>query len=418
MGKQILMVRNERGATFVLFALSLAMLMGMAALAVDLSMLHKARSDAQRAADAAALAGASALIDYSTAPNDTAFARVRARDLATKNTVLNATVTIANADIVPDRIKHQVRVTVRRTGINTWFAKLLGVAAANVSASATAEAIEATGGSSSCVKPFAVPDIWDEKTQDNGPRNFANNRVWDFDISRTAGEIWTYDPGLGDTYKPYIKNDNTSTGYGSAWRDAADKNVTGDYGQKVLIKAQDPKASLEPGFFYPFRMPDSKGGQDYAENIASCAPGISIGGAGYSIEPGNMIGPTADGLSDLLALDPAASWKDGVGNSQGSITGSTYSDPMQSPRVIRVGLFDPALIATIQGAGGGNVIFNNIGLMFIETCTNASGNVRPNCKGGGPAGNVTARFLGFAAGQPGPAGIGTGSLIKVLRLVK
>ena len=50
--------KNERGITIVLVAFSLLSLLGMAALAIDVSTLYVAHGEAQRAADAAALAGA------------------------------------------------------------------------------------------------------------------------------------------------------------------------------------------------------------------------------------------------------------------------------------------------------------------------------------------------------------------------
>ena len=50
--------KNERGITIVLVAFSLLSLLGMAALAIDVSTLYMAHGEAQRAADAAALAGA------------------------------------------------------------------------------------------------------------------------------------------------------------------------------------------------------------------------------------------------------------------------------------------------------------------------------------------------------------------------
>ena len=49
---------GRRGATAAFVVVTLAALLGMVALAVDVGMLMKVRSDAQRAADAAALAGA------------------------------------------------------------------------------------------------------------------------------------------------------------------------------------------------------------------------------------------------------------------------------------------------------------------------------------------------------------------------
>ena len=53
-------VRNKRGGVLVLYTVAMVAMMGMAALAIDLGMLRKSRAEAQRAADAAALAGASA----------------------------------------------------------------------------------------------------------------------------------------------------------------------------------------------------------------------------------------------------------------------------------------------------------------------------------------------------------------------
>ena len=49
---------GERGVTLVIFAFFIVFLLGVAALAIDLGLLYVARSEAQRSADAAALAGA------------------------------------------------------------------------------------------------------------------------------------------------------------------------------------------------------------------------------------------------------------------------------------------------------------------------------------------------------------------------
>src|SRR5271156_543161 len=54
---------DERGQTIILVAISLVSLLAMAALAIDVVTLYSARSEIQRAADAAALAGAKALAD-------------------------------------------------------------------------------------------------------------------------------------------------------------------------------------------------------------------------------------------------------------------------------------------------------------------------------------------------------------------
>src|SRR5437762_3510784 len=57
------MKSKEQGQTLVLVALTLVSLLAMAALAIDVVTLYVAKSEAQRAADAAALAGAKAFVD-------------------------------------------------------------------------------------------------------------------------------------------------------------------------------------------------------------------------------------------------------------------------------------------------------------------------------------------------------------------
>ena len=55
--------RDERGQTLALVALSIVALLGFAALAIDVATLYVAHSEVQRAADAAALAGAKVIAD-------------------------------------------------------------------------------------------------------------------------------------------------------------------------------------------------------------------------------------------------------------------------------------------------------------------------------------------------------------------
>ena len=62
---------HERGQTMIFVAISMVSLLAMAALAIDIVTLYVARSEIQRAADAAALAGAKAIADsgFTTLPS-------------------------------------------------------------------------------------------------------------------------------------------------------------------------------------------------------------------------------------------------------------------------------------------------------------------------------------------------------------
>src|SRR5713226_6716888 len=82
---------REQGQTIVLVALALVTLLAMAALAIDVVTLYVARSEMQRAADAAALAGAKAFVDsgVTTDPTNTNL-QTLAQDMA--NATINSIV--------------------------------------------------------------------------------------------------------------------------------------------------------------------------------------------------------------------------------------------------------------------------------------------------------------------------------------
>src|SRR6266704_90678 len=80
--------RQELGQTIALVAVAMVSVLAMAALAIDLTTLYVAHGEIQRAADAAALAGAKAFVDsgVTTSPSNPALqnlAQTMAGDFAT-----------------------------------------------------------------------------------------------------------------------------------------------------------------------------------------------------------------------------------------------------------------------------------------------------------------------------------------------
>ncbi len=73
--------RDESGQSLILFALGLAVLLGMAAMTIDVGLAYVARRDMQNATDAAALAGADLLLEGQSS----GLAKNAARDLALQN---------------------------------------------------------------------------------------------------------------------------------------------------------------------------------------------------------------------------------------------------------------------------------------------------------------------------------------------
>src|SRR6185437_12368443 len=91
--------RRERGVTLVMMALTLFLALSMSALAVDYGMIKAAKAEAQRAVDAAALAGASAFLIPDPTVDKEPEAISRARDYAKKHTVHSVQVTDAEIGV-------------------------------------------------------------------------------------------------------------------------------------------------------------------------------------------------------------------------------------------------------------------------------------------------------------------------------
>ena len=166
---------GERGQTIVLVALSIVSLLAMGALAIDVVTLYTARSEIQRAADAAALAGAKACVDSgSTSDPNNASLQTLARSMGTS--FINAILAENKVGGVPpvllgtpvyDFTTHpgnpQVTVTLQRTDLPIFFARMWSRAAPTVTAVARAEAYNASNSqtntgnlvpiSPKCVKP-------------------------------------------------------------------------------------------------------------------------------------------------------------------------------------------------------------------------------------------------------------------------
>ena len=416
--------RNERGATLALMAVVLFGMLALSALAIDLAMLRDARSEAQRAADAIALAGASAFLEPETIPNQIQIARERALKYAQLNRVradsldtLNVTITPVmvpteptgmvttietnevTLNIVPDSQK--VRAWVHRAGIGTFFGGTLGVPFGHVKAMATAWASSA--GTGKCLKPLAIPDIFNETSNacGNRPQDCNANKLWD------TGEGWDFNPEEGDTYVPFNPDapDPSQTGYGSAWRNEVD-GIIGDQGRQITIKAQRPGEAITSGFFYPWRIGESSGANDYKWNILNCnETEVSVGDS-VDIEPGNMVGPTRQAFEDLIDMDPGAYYDPSTGEIEGSSYGDHWRD---SPRVVPLGLFDPNLIEGING-GSVPIVFNNFALFFVE------GFDTQNWRGPPSQAPLKGRFLHpFIGSDDGPV---FGPLVKRLSLIE
>ena len=114
---------------------------------------------------------------------------------------------------------------------------------------------------------------------------------------------------------------------------------------QTTLKNGNPNSNNEaitPGWFLPVRLPDGNGGYtsgaaDYRAEIANCNGHPVVIGQYLPTETGNMVGPTAQGVGDLVNKDSGASW-DAVNK---RITGTCApSCAPISPRIVPITVFD------------------------------------------------------------------------------
>ena len=193
-GNLLKAVQNRRGVTAVIVAICLIMLIGFAALAIDIGYLYATRNELQNVADAAALAGAGYLgsvyetLTYSQ-QQGYVFNRQDIVDavnqVAQKNKAAGSSISINDGDIFigslnwsydPPKIDPEtliapdaVRVIARRDNIATFFARIFGFSTASVNVDATAALTASTTvekgelktpfGVSECIFPKPCTDL-------------------------------------------------------------------------------------------------------------------------------------------------------------------------------------------------------------------------------------------------------------------
>ena len=332
---------GERGAVTAITALGMTLLLGAAAIAVDLGHLYNVRTEAQQAADLSALAGVGAFISASgSSPASTV--RAFAIDFASRNVVDQAAVVLPLSDIDVNVLLQRVDVTVnntqaRGTGVSTVFARVFGVGQVDIVAKAAAQAYPASA--VQCLLPLFLVDKWDER---GGNPN-------EFDASSDYYEA----------YHPAVPT-STYTGY--------DKS---DIGARIrLLPAQGPPhpaGQPNSSWYYPFDSANIPSGAGYSESIVGCPADAYAYSLFQSvwIQPGANILSTPLGFVALIASDPNAAWDptlECVMDSSNVGLGNP-AHCRASPRLRPVPLYDPAIAPT---SGTQQVAVTNLAGMFVE----------------------------------------------------
>jgi Flp pilus assembly protein TadG len=372
------LARDERGMFLIVAGVGLVAFMAATMLALDVGMFMSARTQAQNAADAGALAGATALYydDYDDrSAGGPAVQNAIAAATSDPNSVMNTKAYVGPGDVTFPTID-RVRVVVHRTGahgnpLRPFIAPLFGIDEVDLRAEATAEAQPANA--MTCVKPFTIPDKWEEK------------------------QTPPWDPN--DTFDVLDKHGNPLPNP-DVYRDPYHARPTGyskdDFGTRVVIKAANGN-NLYPSFYFPYSMGGITGSDYYRENIAGCNDLMMGYKEPLMAEPGNQVGPTQQGVQDLIAQDPHARWD--------PVEGKVISQYSPSPRVAPIPVFDPMFYETGKqnGRNADLLAMNYIGI-FIERMQ------------GNDVIAVVVPIAGVLDGDRGPAP--AGAVPKAIVLVK
>jgi hypothetical protein len=411
---------RNRGQVLVLFVLALVVLIGLAALGVDVAYWYSVRHELQRSADTGALAGASYFKEtgkWSPDPNDSdmVLAAARARTFASRDNVIMST--LDNTEIFvsfPENLK--IRVGTERT-VPLFFSRLFLGPTKTIRAYAVAEAFPVTS-NVECIVPWAVPVPWNDLDGDG---------AWD------PGEMVRWPPREEDC------GSAPPTDWSYAAHDVVgDRSIRDQYlcqGSLQMMKIGEPSEQLVPGNFF---------GLNLADLVESC-PGyggeIDNGAAFYSYmikhscdcnmkvsiedefpvetKPGNMVNKTLNPVAptpywqpdnyiphrpdddSLMNMDPGAYW-DPIANMPVS---PLYpgNDWYKSPRVIRLPLYypDPSYNGGENTPDAGRSTFEP--LRFVGFWIQ---DIQRHVDGPSETNTIVGRFI--TVGGPGMGGEGVG----------
>ena len=335
---------GERGAMLVQVAVAMTALCGLSALAVDFGLLMAARSQAQAAADAGALAGATA-IGFDDFGGLNYYGRViqPAQAVARANLVLNQPPVVGDADVsvtamtIPGfppspgggRTRNSVVVSVYRNRehgnpLPTFFGRIVGIDAQGVRAQASATIVPSNA--SDCVWPLAIPDNWVE-----------NNGVSSFVRYAATGPPAPAAPA--DTYAAPTFTPPGTVSPGSGYQVPVSLNINLPL---TLTTVTGFGLPAEHGRFVPVQVP-RRDGAGFSASLSSCnGTPVAIGDV-LPVDPTGglaMLPSVLNAAAARVSADPNASWNPTTLRVQNSCAYDPAPCAPVSPRIVVLPLFD------------------------------------------------------------------------------
>ncbi|MCC7178312.1 MAG: Tad domain-containing protein [Acidobacteria bacterium] len=370
---------SERGAVLVQVAIALIGLTALSAFVIDYGVMWVSRRQAQNSADAGALSGAISMgfVDM----EDQDLARQSAINVAQQNFVWGEAPDITPGDVTfpvcppgsPGAGTNScIRVDVfrnqdRNNPLPTFFSRLAGITEQGVRATATAEVL--FGESTDCVKPFAIADKWVEQRNDQGDVGWSEEDTFERYVQNGSNRGALLDPA--DYYEAPGQPGGTYAPNGTGFTRDSTALGGSDHGRRIVLKAGNPNQAIAPGWYHPvvINPTEGPGGANYRENIATCDPTVIGPGTVLQVEPGNMIGPTSQGIRDLIAQDPAAVWDPNMyGPGQGGVSGGCMATAACaiSPRLVAIPVFNPDVYDAGRASGRIDITVVKVLGFFID----------------------------------------------------
>jgi hypothetical protein len=432
-------LEDEKGFTYTFMTIAAFIgLLVFGALAIDVGVMMTGRSEAQRATEASAHAGAIEFMFTKNPADAVQPAAAKAAEFVGLNSIRFGGIENALGQsswsegvflqpfeeglIEVIRDSQKVRTTVTREAVPTILFSLFGLNSLPVTARAAAQVNFAS--TARCLKPFAVPDAWDDRNRDGRIGNQPSN-----DPSTGSGEYYKrWDLETAAAWPP-------ATGYGSEFRnnpttpfgrdlaslppddwERYDPQVEEDWGRRIRLRAMNPGGTPSPSMYFTWHLPEDPpsgscpggtGGQSkWLKNICHCNNSKIELGTPYETGTGAQIGILGHGMSDLIKQDPYATWNPLTRE----VENSMFTPWHNSPRVATVALFDPRqlLVEGTNYSGIQSVVFNNFASIFLLPLPAGQGaNID----------DVYGIFLPYAQGASGGGPL-EGTLVRRLQIVE
>jgi Flp pilus assembly protein TadG len=357
---------RNRGQVLLIFLAGLLAMLGVSALGIDVGYMYTARHELQRCTDAGALAGASAFIQGSWSdPGVRTLAGSRARAFAAKDKVATSTLSPASELSVGFPAAERVRVQASRT-VPLFFSRLFLGPTKTITASSVAEA-SAAGSNVKGLKPWGIPFPWEDT---NGNDEYDAGETVHRDCppeaaARAALSPWTDGPpAAGGGARPDSLLARTTDWLACALTPSAfacilppppSEPPTSFFcvGTRVVLKIGTPQNSpknpsgipslqQESGHFFALAL-DGKGSSVYRDTIADGSQNPFRIGDAVTLEPGDMVGPTRQGVNELIKADPTSQWNAAAGLPESNQYHAGDGSWMNSPRVVRIPIYDPEI---------------------------------------------------------------------------